>query len=43
MSEDAIPLKYVCARWAYSELLSDQLERFTRDRVYEAAVRGAAE
>jgi hypothetical protein len=26
-----------------SELLSDQLERFTRDRVYEAAVRGAAE
>ena len=24
MPEDAIPLKYVCARWAYSELLSDQ-------------------
>jgi hypothetical protein len=26
-----------------SELLSNQLERFTRDRIYEAAVRGAAE
>jgi hypothetical protein len=26
-----------------SELLSDQLERFTRDRTYEDAVRGAAE
>jgi hypothetical protein len=24
MPEDAIPLRYVCARWAYSELLSDQ-------------------
>jgi len=26
-----------------SELLSDQLERFTRDRIYEAAVKAAAE
>ena len=24
MADDAIPLEYVCAKWAYSELLSAQ-------------------
>jgi hypothetical protein len=24
MADDLVPLEYVCARWAYSELLSNQ-------------------